>query len=584
MEQQLKEQADKLYRYETKLRDIITAYKKLQNENESLGQLLQSSERNGSRLHQELDEKTKVLNDQSVWISNLNDKLENLVLEKNRYREEAEKTTSLKERIDQLLRDLDNEQLNSEKLKSALMEAQEQHEISTQHFETRISDIIATLKTYQEIHLSDTKTIMQLRSGKSCIESKESSSPHTTKPALADLLSSLEELKNGEVEASRIDDLFECMLQMWKAIVESSQLQQSTLEKQLLQRLGLKFLVSAELLETSEKERAQLQQELEFSRLRLQSIHENAKKFLASPSRGCSTSPTHPFSFDFGPNAKADKRKLEQQLKEAQDHVNLLRKQNLTTLLELESVRKSMHSKLAASEEEASGRLAEAASRHEAQLMHTEAEARRYREQMLSLLTEKEEEISELRTALLLANHEFSDVNFLSRRHRISPTTLASPSESSCNEEVPDSTTPTPNATITSRVNFDESSSPLCGHVYCAERHGRMVIELKKLRSQKREFEQRVEQLEARLREERKTAALEITRTANKAEDSSSTPAATAGGGDVNLAYVKNIVFNLLSSFRTSSLASRVTIVKALAMALHFGPEEENALIGGIIG
>lgn len=107
------------------------------------------------------------------------------------------------------------------------------------------------------------------------------------------------------------------------------------------------------------------------------------------------------------------------------------------------------------------------------------------------------------------------------------------------------------------------------------------AIELKKLRTGKRELEQRVEQLETRLREERKAAPLKATRASNKTEDSSSSP---TSGDDMNLAYVKNIVFNLLSSFRTSSLSSRMAIVKALAMALHFGPEEENALIGGIIG
>lgn len=57
------------------------------------------------------------------------------VLEKNRYREEAEKVPPLNEQIGKLLRDLDTEQLNSKKLESALMEAQEQHEITTQHFE-----------------------------------------------------------------------------------------------------------------------------------------------------------------------------------------------------------------------------------------------------------------------------------------------------------------------------------------------------------------------------------------------------------------------------------------------------------------
>lgn len=110
---------------------------------------------------------------------------------------------------------------------------------------------------------------------------------------------------------------------------------------------------------------------------------------------------------------------------------------------------------------------------------------------------------------------------------------------------------------------------------------------MKKLRANKRELEQRVETLESRLREERKAAALEATRLSTKTGDSSSpsqgaSPA--AGSGDVNLAYVKNIVFNLLSNFKSSSLASRIAVVKALAMALHFTPDEENALIGGIIG
>lgn len=43
--------------------------------------------------------------------------------------------SSLNDRIDQLMRDLEAEQTNSKALKAALREAQEQHEISTQHFE-----------------------------------------------------------------------------------------------------------------------------------------------------------------------------------------------------------------------------------------------------------------------------------------------------------------------------------------------------------------------------------------------------------------------------------------------------------------
>lgn len=41
-----------------------------------------------------------------------------------------------------------------------------------------------------------------------------------------------------------------------------------------------------------------------------------------------------------------ERRNLEIQLQEAQDHIKLLRKQNLTTLLELESVKKSVQSKI----------------------------------------------------------------------------------------------------------------------------------------------------------------------------------------------------------------------------------------------
>lgn len=213
-----------------------------------------------------------------------------------------------------------------------------------------------------------------------------------------------------------------------------------------------------------------------------------------------------------------------------------------------------------------------------------ESEARRYREQTLNLLTEKEEEISELRAALFLANQEGSYGVLPTSRSRLSTTltTSLSLSEGRCKEEAPDSTTPSP----ASAVNFDESflseNSLHCGLVHCAERHGRMVIEMKRLRASKRELEQRIEDLEARLREERKVAATEAAHGSRRTDGSSSQH--QLSDEDVNIAYVKNIIFNLITNLQTSSLASRMAVVKALSMALRFTPEEESALIGGIIG
>lgn len=91
------------------------------------------------------------------------------------------------------------------------------------------------------------------------------------------------ESKSNDADASRSDELFDYLGQIWRGIVESSHLQQSTVEKQLLQRLNLKFLVSIELLESCEKERTLLQHELETARSRLQSLHENTKMTINSP-------------------------------------------------------------------------------------------------------------------------------------------------------------------------------------------------------------------------------------------------------------------------------------------------------------
>ena len=89
-----------------------------------------------------------------------------------------------------------------------------------------------------------------------------------------------------------------------------------------------------------------------------------------------------------------------------------------------------------------------------------------------------------------------------------------------------------------------------------------------------------MEGLETRLREERRVAV----ECGKKAEETAATSSTLeVERGDINLTYVKNIVFNLLSSFKSSPLSSRLSVVRALAMALHFSPEEESALISGII-
>ncbi|KAL5961967.1 GRIP and coiled-coil domain-containing protein 1 [Taenia solium] len=558
MEQQLQEQANKILRYETKLRDIISAYQKLQAANESLGNRLQLAESNVSELRHELGEKTQLLDNQYAINADLSERAANLTLEKDGYRKEEEKNSYLKQQINQLLKELEVEQNTSRTLKDALFEAQEQHEVSTRHFETRMSDIISTLKTYQEIHRNDTETINQLRSDRGINHGNVFTQPTTSKAVLADLISTLADPKGSDAEVPKVDDLFDFMSQLWRAVKKYSPLQQPAVEKQLVQYLDLKSLASAESLDVCEKERNDLQQELETLKLRLTSLQPGARKLPPLPSPDT--------------NRNTERRNLEIQLQEAQNHIKLLRKQNLTTLLELESVKRAVQSKISVVEEEAANRLAEASARQADQLMRLESEARRYREQTLNLLTEKEEEISELRTTLLLANHETSTSLF---RPRATAGPLNVPSVGDSGEE--------PDSTETTLPSFNEPSALHCGLLHCAERHERLVIELKKLRNSKRELEQRVEALEARVQEDQK-AAREATTTKQTIFSSSTASSPALISGDVNLAYIKNIIFNLLSSFNTSSFSSKMAVVRALSMALHFSPEEENAIIGGTIG
>lgn len=572
MEQQLQEQANKIQRYETKLRDIISAYQKLQTENASLGKRLQLAEFDVSTLRHELEEKTHSLDAQCAISADLNERMANLILERDNYRKEEEQNSSLKQQISQVLKELEVEQNNSKTLKDALSEAQEQHEASTQHFETRISDIISTLKTYQEIHQNDTETINQLRSDRGIKESNAGSRSTASKVILADLISTLVDPKDSDAEAPKVEDLFDFMRQLWRAVMKIGALQQPAVEKQLFQYLDLKCLIPMESLDVCEKEKSDLQQELEILKLRLKSLQLGAGK-LPPPPSSVVESGKESFCFKHN-NETSERRNLELQLQEAKDQIKILRKQNLTTLLELESVKKSVNSRISAVEEEAANRLAEATARQAGQLMRLESEARRYREQTLNLLAEKEEEISELRTALFLASHETTATS-LSRLPTIADPFYV-PSTRDSERQEPDSTEITLPA-------LNEQSALRCGLVHCAERHGRLVVELKKLRNSKRELEQRVEALEAQVQEDRK-AAREVT-TAKESDLSSSTSSSHVSIlEDVNLTYVKNIIFNFLSSFNTSSFSSRMAVVKALSMALQFSAEEENAIISGTIG
>nr|CDS15475.1 GRIP [Echinococcus granulosus] len=572
MEQQLQEQANKIQRYETKLRDIISAYQKLQTENASLGKRLQLAEFDVSTLRHELEEKTHSLDAQCAISADLNERMANLILERDNYRKEEEQNSSLKQQISQVLKELEVEQNNSKTLKDALSEAQEQHEASTQHFETRISDIISTLKTYQEIHQNDTETINQLRSDRGIKESNAGSRSTASKVILADLISTLVDPKDSDAEAPKVEDLFDFMRQLWRAVMKIGALQQPAVEKQLFQYLDLKCLIPMESLDVCEKEKSDLQQELEILKLRLKSLQLGAGKLPPPPSSASSS--LYFFNSRLCKVVESERRNLELQLQEAKDQIKILRKQNLTTLLELESVKKSVNSRISAVEEEAANRLAEATARQAGQLMRLESEARRYREQTLNLLAEKEEEISELRTALFLASHETTATS-LSRLPTIADPFYV-PSTRDSERQEPDSTEITLPA-------LNEQSALRCGLVHCAERHGRLVVELKKLRNSKRELEQRVEALEAQVQEDRK-AAREVT-TAKESDLSSSTSSSHVSIlEDVNLTYVKNIIFNFLSSFNTSSFSSRMAVVKALSMALQFSAEEENAIISGTIG
>ncbi|BHF59227.1 GRIP and coiled-coil [Sparganum proliferum] len=242
------------------------------------------------------------------------------------------------------------------------------------------------------------------------------------------------------------------------------------------------------------------------------------------------------------------------------EQIRLLRSQNVSLLSELEAIKSSVRSRLAAASEEAKLRLAETVTRYEGHIAKLEVEARRYRDQTLNLLAEKEDEISGLRTALFLANKgeepqmvrssQFSSPNL---NHILSEEDNARGD----GQVLPDST-----------QNGEQVSH--CGLLHCAEQYGRLSVELKRLRKAKYDLEQRLVVLEAEHREE-KQALMDTLRERHLIE----TPSAHDNS---SLAYVKNVIFNLLVG-PASSLSSRQAMLKALVMALNYSKDEESAIM-----
>ncbi len=102
-------------------------------------------------------------------------------------------------------------------------------------------------------------------------------------------------------------------------------------------------------------------------------------------------------------------------------------------------------------------------------------------------------------------------------------------------------------------------------------------MERKRLRRAKRDLEVKRGDLENRSREERK-ALLEAKRR------SSQVALDPVSHRDTNMAYVRNVVLNLLlASSRSPSLASRQAMGKALVMALDFSKDEECAIMQALM-
>lgn len=100
---------------------------------------------------------------------------------------------------------------------------------------------------------------------------------------------------------------------------------------------------------------------------------------------------------------------------------------------------------------------------------------------------------------------------------------------------------------------------------------------MKQLRKIKTCLEKQLAALESQGKEDRR-ALLAATRSGEQKSSFSSVE-----NEATSLAYVRNVVFNLLTSYHTSSFTSRQAMIKALVMVLRFSREEENALLQGVL-
>ncbi|BHF59226.1 hypothetical protein SprV_0100218300 [Sparganum proliferum] len=246
--------------------DIIAAYKTLQAENESLQEALrktsgqasatcadndsrtdpegpeqlkkaleeinekfEEAEHVASNLRQELVYKTTELKEQKRRYTELRERTENmesaikschseLHASKQKLEKSEEFQKQLNERVARLSRDLTAERRVVVDLQSSLSEAQQQHELSTNHFEMRLSDLTANLKTYQEMHKLDQQTIMRLRAPKNSEDGlKDASSPdEVTSPAsdsdvLSDRLGRLLHLAPNQPSSPSFDSFLDAL-------------------------------------------------------------------------------------------------------------------------------------------------------------------------------------------------------------------------------------------------------------------------------------------------------------------------------------------------------------------------------------
>uniref|UniRef100_A0A0X3PGI6 Uncharacterized protein n=1 Tax=Schistocephalus solidus TaxID=70667 RepID=A0A0X3PGI6_SCHSO len=502
-------QASKLKRYETKLKDIIAAYKTLQAENACLQEALQKTsgqtsvanaddnsktdpqsteklkkaleevnekcedaEHVTSTLRQELLYKTTELKDQKRKYTELRERtaemeavIENYRNELDASRQKLEKSAEfheiLNERVARLSRDLAVERRAVVDLQSSLSEAQQQHELSTNHFEMRLSELTANLKTYEETHKLDQQTIMRLRSPQN-VEGEPKdisplaaiSSPASDSDVISDRPSRLLHVAPNQPSSPSFDNFLDALVGAWHDFISDySHLVPPDAESQLLARLGIDCSSVAH--DACERECDALVRQLTETNSRLLSLQDSMR--MRSPSQHSkqvmqSLDPSKSLNDDVCGST------------EYAEQIKLLRSQNVSLLSELEATKSSIRSRLAAASENAKLKHTETVTRYEGHIAKLETEARRYREQTLDLLAEKEDEISRLRTALFLATKGEAP-QMVGSAPFLSPSLNHILSEE---DNARGDSKPLPDST----QNGDQVSH--CGLVHCAEQYGRL--------------------------------------------------------------------------------------------------------------